>query len=126
MAMRDEVTVYRIQDADGRGPWKPGFSHQWVCDRDDHDNLIPFTVEFGQKVFDRAILGMFFGSACQSIEQLKRWFTRDEYFKLKSFGYRAVKMKVGRLLASSEIQCVIERSKPLKKDVEFFELYEEA
>lgn len=28
--------IYRVQDADGRGPFKPGFSRKWVIDRDDH------------------------------------------------------------------------------------------
>ena len=35
-------TVYRVQDADGRGPFKPGFSHQWVEERADHENLLPW------------------------------------------------------------------------------------
>ncbi len=123
LELAKETIVYRIQDKDGRGPWKPGFSHRWVVDREDLDNLAPFYVEFGQTVFDHAILGMFLGSACESVEQLKRWFTPEEYKALKSFGYQSVKMQVGRILASSAIQCVIERSKPLNRDVEVFELY---
>jgi hypothetical protein len=39
--------VYRIQDKKGRGPYRPGFSSQWVEDRDDHDNLFPWYQEFG-------------------------------------------------------------------------------
>ena len=33
--------VYRIQDNEGRGPWKPGFSSQWVIEREDLENLLP-------------------------------------------------------------------------------------
>ena len=40
--------IYRVQDAQGRGPWKPGFSHRWVEDRPDHYNLPPWFVEFGR------------------------------------------------------------------------------
>lgn len=39
------TTIYRVQDAEGRGPWRPGFSKYWVCDRDDHDVLIPWMKE---------------------------------------------------------------------------------
>lgn len=24
------ITVYRVQAEDGRGPWRPGWSHRWV------------------------------------------------------------------------------------------------
>ena len=38
--------VYRIQDSNGRGPWKPGFSHVWVEDRCDLVNLRPIVIDF--------------------------------------------------------------------------------
>ncbi|AVR89055.1 hypothetical protein [Thauera aromatica] len=115
--------VYRIQDADGRGPWKLGFSRHWVEDRDDHDLLIPWYREFG-RVDQRAIVGMHIGCGCRTEEQLRRWFTPTEYARLVEFGYRAVQMEVGRILAESNIQCVFERVRPLRWDVEPFALYE--
>lgn len=48
----------------------------------------------------------------------------NEYAKLRSFGYQSVKMEVGRILGQSNIQLVFERAKPLRVDVEPFELYE--
>ncbi|MCK0507967.1 hypothetical protein [Aromatoleum anaerobium] len=115
--------IYRIQDSDGRGPWKPGFSRLWVEDRDDHDLLIPWYQEFGQ-VHLRAIVGMHIGCGCRSEDQLRRWFTQTEYARLVEYGYRAVRMPVGRILAESNIQCVFERAKPLRRDVVPFALYE--
>ena len=117
--------IYRIQDKEGRGPWKPGFSKHWIEPRPDHDNLVPWYAEFGQ-VHLRAIVGMRIGCGCTSIDQLQRWFCPVEYQRLVQFGYHAVRMNVDRILAQSEIQCVFERAKRLSKDVSPFVLYPEA
>lgn len=114
--------VLRVQDKEGRGPWRPGFSHTWVEDRDDHDNLLPWTLEFG-RVDLQSFYGMAIGCGCLTLEQLRRWFTPSEYQTLQRYGYHAVRMEVGRILAASEIQCVFERVKPLHCDVEPVELY---
>ncbi len=105
-------TVYRVQDAHGRGPWKPGFSAKWVEEREDHDNLIPWLLEFGP-VHEQAIAGMAVGTACRTLEQLRRWFTKSEYENLRRRGYMAVSMDAGRILAESEIQLVFERCRAL-------------
>lgn len=120
------MIVYRIQDKDGRGPWKPGFSIKWSEDHDEkwfkaHPT---FYEEFGMGIFKKMIYGMNMGSGCESLEQLRDWFTPSEYQKLKGFGYQAVKMEAGRILAMSPIQVVFERAKPLNEGVEPVELYE--
>lgn len=121
--MNSQVNIiYRIQDKDGRGPWKPGFSSKWVEDREDHEKLLPWYVEFGP-VHERLLFGEVGGSGCLTLKQLRRWFTASEYETLKKFGYYAVKMEVGRILAESDIQCVFGRAKPLNKDVEGVILY---
>ena len=118
----DMRTIFRVQDKDGRGPWKPGFSQTWVEDRPDHDNLPPWTVEFG-RIDRQFIVGPAYGSGCLTLEQLQRWFTESEYKKLLACGYRAVKMEVDRVLAESDIQCVFRRYEPLKNDVTEIDLY---
>lgn len=115
--------VYRIQDKEGRGPWKPGLSKHWIEPRPDHDQLIPWYQEFGP-VHLSAIHGMRIGCACTSLDQLRRWFSPTEYQRLIEFGYRAVRMEVGRILAQSDIQCIFERAKPLHRDVTPFDLYD--
>lgn len=116
--------IYRVQDSLGRGPWKPGFSHKWVEDRpeSEFEALVPWPLQF-KGVMSRRIIGMHMGCGCKIIEQLRRWFTPKEYKTLQGFGYAAVKMEAGRILAESDIQCVFERAKPLNESVEPIELY---
>lgn len=112
--------VFRIQDRDGRGPFKPGFSHRWVEERSDHENLIPWTEQFGNIGFgDNENIGC----ACKTTDQLKRWFTKKEYNKLKRLGYRSVKIQADRIIAESDIQCVFGRIKPLNQNIKPFKLY---
>ncbi len=114
--------VFRVQDRDGRGPWKPGFSRRWVEHRPDHDNLPPWFYEFGD-VRRRAIFGAYLGCGCRTLEQLRRWITQSEYATLAGHGYRAVRLEVGRILAESSVQCVFERAAPLRDGAEGVELY---
>lgn len=114
--------VYRVQDADGRGPFKPGFSKVWVQERKDHENLQPWFVEFG-RVDQKVITGETAGSACKTLEQLRRWFTKKEYKQLQKYGYKAVKMEVNRIIAESDIQCFVGRAKPFSESVETVKLY---
>ncbi len=114
--------VYRVQDGEGRGPWRPGFSHRWVEDRPDHENLLPWPMEFG-RVDRRLLYGEAAGSACRTLEQLRRWFTPSEYRTLQRYGYRAVRLEAGRILAEGPTQCVFGRAKPLREDVKAVNLY---
>lgn len=120
--MRMNERVYRIQDQDGRGPWKPGFSVRWAEDRPEHDELLPWYVTMGD-VHKQAIVGMYMGSACVSLEQLRRWFTEREYRALLAFGYQAVSMEIGRILGVDANQVVFERAKPLNENVRHEQLY---
>lgn len=114
--------IYRVQDKDGRGPWKPGFSHKWVKTRPDHDNLHPWPFEFNvNDILKNKNFNMACG--CKTIEQLKRWFTEQEYKILKQYGYFAVKLKADKVFAESDIQCVFGCKKPIKKNVKKFKLY---
>ena len=103
--------VYRIQDAEGRGPFKPGFIKKWVEYRLDHNNLQPWFIEFG-RVDKQISAEETSGCACKSLEQLRRWFTKREYTKLKKLGYKAVRIKVDHIIEESDIQCFVSRSMP--------------
>ena len=117
--------VYRVQDADGRGPFRPGFSHWWVEERPDHDNLVPWMQQFGHDAIPRTgwPFGKHFGCACRTLDQLRRWFTASEYATLQRFGFQAVSMDVARVLHESEIQLLFQRAKPLRADVSPVDLY---
>ena len=123
--MNEPITIYRVQDADGRGPWKPGFSHTWVEDHDEKwfESHPTWWQDFGLTPLKINITGMPMGSGCASIGQLQDWFTPTEYQKLKGLGYQAVKMEVGRILAQSAVQVVFERARPLQEGAEPVELY---
>lgn len=119
------VRVYRVQDAEGRGPFRPGFSHWWVEERPDHDNLVPWMQQFGHDAIPRSgwPFGKHFGCACRTLEQLRRWFTASEYATLQRFGFQAVSMDAARVLHESEIQLLFQRAKPLRADVSPVDLY---
>lgn len=112
--------VYRMQDSQGRGPWKPGFSHKWVIEREDHKNLFPWMDEFKHVDFMYGEIG---GCGCRTLDQLRRWFTKAEYKKLLKFGYGVVELKADRMIAESEIQCVFGRSRPLYENAKKVRLY---
>lgn len=101
-----QIKIYRVQDKDGRGPFKPGFSHQWVEQREDHQNLLPWPVEF-----KKIQLPMFMnvGVGCRTLSQLRRWFLATEYKKLLEFGYLAVSLVPDQIIAESDIQLVFGR-----------------
>jgi len=115
--------IYRVQDIfHGRGPWRPGFSHNWVIERKDHENLKPHFEEF-RGLFQEMVSNDHYGSGCRSLKQLRRWFIKPEYEKLIQYGYQAVEMKVDQIIAESEIQCVFRRLKPLNEDINPVRLY---
>jgi hypothetical protein len=117
------TTIFRVQDLEGRGPFKPGVSSQWVEYRDDYENLIPYFVEFPEiKEFKRGRLAL--GCGCKTIDQLRRWFNQSEYTTLRILGYHAVIMNVDKILAESDIQCVFSRKRPLFDGVLQVNLYD--
>jgi hypothetical protein len=105
-----DVILYRIEDAGGRGPFQPGFSHEW---RDAAGpDLPPPWVEAGITIsqFRRLFSyhAMRKGIACRSREQLHQWFSRTERRRLKRFGFREVEIRNPRILLETETQVVFE------------------
>ncbi|WP_299202615.1 hypothetical protein [uncultured Amphritea sp.] len=112
--------IFRVQDSKGRGPWRPGFSHKWKdMDREIPD---PFYDEFPD--IDLANETGNLGCGCANANQLKKWFSEEEYELLLKLGYKAVKLKVDRIVRQSENQCVFLRNKPLRKNTVRIALYE--
>lgn len=117
------MVIYRIQDRYGRGPWKPGFSHKWVEDREDLVNLPP-TLRDYRGMLECANAGYAMGYGCKTIDGLKRWITPKEYEMLRGFGYKAVKMEVSKVLMETDTQVLFARSLPLNLNVVVFRLYQ--
>jgi hypothetical protein len=112
--------VFRVQDAQGRGPWRPGFSAKWVEDHPAHAFLLPWFQEWPGLNIPR---GKHVGCACVSEEQLRLWFTDAEYLRLLRFGFRAVRLDEVQVLAAGSTQCVFARDRALRKGAEPFSLY---
>lgn len=109
--------VYRIQDAEGRGPYRPGFSGRWTDD--DHHRNPPFYVEFGLpigSIAKRFKMDESGGCAFRKIDDLTRWFSVPERSKLEGLGYFIASMEVDRIIAESRNQVVFARRKPLWTD----------
>lgn len=107
------MKVYRVQDAEGRGPFKPGFSKVW-CDPDfapGQKALPTWLEEFGHDAIDRLARPdeRYFGSAVRKIGKLREWFSDSERQKLKELGYNIAAIRGGRILAESENQLLIAR-----------------
>jgi hypothetical protein len=105
--------IYRWQDAEGRGPYRPGVSRYWA-DEDQQANNPPMYIEFGADVVHRAPPGHAMGCGFRSIEQMQRWFSRDEQVRMRLLGYEFGSMEVDRVVAESDRQLVFSRRLPLR------------
>lgn len=120
------MKIYRVQDSEGRGPWRPGFSDKWVEDRTDEEflRLKPIMDDFPNLSSQLGnMTGKHAGVGCETLPKLRQWFTRTEYERLLEFGYQCVCLHVDRIAATSDIQCVFVRSKPLTMNARKVRLY---
>jgi hypothetical protein len=102
--------VYRVQSADGRGPWRPGFSQQWI-DQDAPVGRLSETIYdlVPPKVLRSLPSDMHYGCACRSVDALMAWFTSVERERLRTLGYYPVSLMVDAVLAESEWQMLVGR-----------------
>lgn len=110
--------VYRIQDGDGRGPWRPGFSRHWT-DKEfgpGVENLPPWDAEFGADLVERRGLpGEHYGCAVRKPRELRRWVSDAECHRLAALGFNVVSVKADRILAESKNQIVFASRVPLAR-----------
>lgn len=110
--------VYRVQDEDGRGPFRPGFSCEWADEEiaPGMDALPTWPEEFGCDLIDRCgRRGEHFGTAVRSAKLLGKWFSATERHRLQMLGFNAVRLRTNRVLAESENQLVFARTRPLNR-----------
>ncbi len=111
MALEASAVFLRVQDRDGRGPFKPGTTDRW---RDpDGPDYPPAQEEFGLHWRAEIPLGWHCGCALRSIEQVARWFSPWECARLDALGYRLVTIR-GRALRESRHQIIVVRPLPLR------------
>ena len=108
--------IYRVQDRDGRGPYRPGVSKLWV----DHNDVLPpptWMAEFGSDLRTQMHPDEYVGCGMRRLDQLERWFSPSERVRLQALGYRLVALNVDRIIAESENQVVFGRRRPLVSGV---------
>lgn len=99
---------YRVEDDQGRGPFKPGLSRYWVREDRDHEMLPPwYEVVPVAQVLRQLRKGERAGSACESKDDLARWFSQGELNLLMRMGYRVVEFRPVRVLYRLKHQCVV-------------------
>lgn len=111
------IRIIRIQDAEGRGPFRPGFSAKWL---DDVRNFsLPSVIEeFPKEVRRIQATPGYYGCGCRDIDQLRTWFTPAELVRLQILGYRMVALDADEVLAESKHQVLFRRSRPLSEGIE--------
>lgn len=104
------MRLWRIEDSEGRGPFRPGLSVQWR-DGEGNDFKAPWqeaglsVAEFQNLFSSRSAKR---GVACRSREQLQEWFSRSERRRLKRLGFREVEIDGADVLLETPTQVVFE------------------
>lgn len=102
----------RVQDRDGRGPFKPGLPDRW---RDpDGPDFPPVQAEFGLAWREEIPPGWHCGCAFRDVSQCARWFSPWECARLDALGYSLVSLSDCRVLRESAHQAIIARPHPLR------------
>jgi len=110
--------VYRIQDKEGRGPWRPGLSKHW-CDKEfavGVEALPTCFVEFGNDLIDRrGMPGEYYGCGVRRLSDFRRWLSETERARLEAMGFNIVSLRPDRILAESKNQVVFASRIPLRR-----------
>lgn len=107
------IMIYRVQDHEGRGPYRPHFSHHWTDP--DHEARNPLDPRC---MFDPLTMHLHhgndrYGYGFRTIEQAADWFTLTEMRKLMNMGYNLVVMEVDKVLLETDRQLLFWRNAPL-------------
>jgi len=114
-------TVYRWQDVDGRGPYKPGLSDFWA-EPSHYDRNPAIFYEFPKWIASYRDPALTYGCAFRTVAQMHAWFTPAEIERMLDMGYQFGRMEVDRIECESERQLVFARRRPLKFGLEVIEL----
>lgn len=107
------MIAYRVQDAAGRGPWRPGFSQRWI-DADAPEGRLSETVMDLISVDAMRALPAthHYAVACRTLADLGAWFTPTERRRLAAFGFWPVQVRADVVIAESRWQMLIGRVRP--------------
>lgn len=115
--MTARATLYRIQDASGRGPWRPGFSLKWIDTEKDDSLCPPMMQDFPEwrRLINRAIDRgyLHYGCCVRGMAGVHRWFTPAELSRLRGFGFRLVDASGLTVICESKNQIIAGSRWPL-------------
>ena len=108
------MVVLRVQDGEGRGPYRPGFSARWS----DPNGPIckPWWIEIGETfevAHQRFCEGYHWGCGFQDIDRLRSWFTARELKALDRLGFCLVTVEPDIIVAETPSQIVFGTLLPL-------------
>ena len=102
------MKLFRIEDRERRGPYRPGCSALW-SDIEGPPPPPPWAAEFGICILAQVQPGENMQCGFKTETQLRRWFTPAEIYKLQLLGYRIVEAEATRIIAESKHQVVFIR-----------------
>lgn len=116
------VTVFRIQDANGRGPFRPGLTTVWL---DPDRTFFPPAImdEFNVRKALKKKGNFHIATATATQTILRKWFSRTEYDRLRALGYKAYEVPGCGILDRSKIQMLVCREFPFWHNVREIQLY---
>lgn len=115
------MTVFRYQDNEGRGPFKPGMTERWLVDHGSKpvgliNELGVWRVRLAMETFVRKHQEIHnFGFGCESLDDIFRWFTPSERRTLDRLGYQLVAMLADDLVARNPNEVLFARRRPLSR-----------
>jgi hypothetical protein len=110
------VIVYRVQATDGRGPWRPGWSHNWIDEDAPVGRLSETLMDLMSVEHLRALPStMAYGCGCRTVAALMEWYTQVERHRLQAFGFYPVRINADVVLAESEWQMLVGRKRPFSE-----------
>jgi len=111
-----ERWIYRVQDVEGRWPWRPGFSQRWIS-KDSTQPIPPAVQEefpdfpdIVRRAHDRCL---YIGCGARGTAGLNTWFLPDELERLKGIGFLLVRCHAVKILAESANQVLFGSQRPL-------------
>jgi hypothetical protein len=109
--------ILRVQDREGRGPWRPGLAARWSFA--ETAQILPASWEEipdlhirVERAAQRGLLHV--GCAVRGTEGLRLWFNRGELQRLRDLGFSVVRCTDVEVIAETPHQLVIGRRAELR------------
>ncbi len=105
--------MFRVQDSEGRGPFRPGLPRLWVDETSDKKQPPSIIEEFPLDIFEtHGRPGEHFATAVRTLDALCEWFLPSEMRTLAMLGFRVAEFRDARVIGESPHQLVVARSRP--------------